>query len=291
MRPIALVLLTCLACGTDGSPDPDPIADAGPDATPEPRFDPARGQFAVIEGHEEFEGETFRRGRVIGTVLAAAPVSFHTEIDRQGACRYLSFEPGFCDSFCDGVCDRDSVCHPFPETQSVGQVRVRGLAVGDVVLSEPIAGSYNSAGALPEDIFDLNSSVELTATNPSMAITAGGPAALTDGISGDRLTLTDGGDAVIEWTPGGRGDRARLVLRSPNQAHGLPSTAIIECDGPDSGAFSIPQAWVERFPQSSGERICVAHDCPASQLWRYRVGSAGDFELIVASERSFMVAR
>jgi hypothetical protein len=285
------LILGLAACGSaagDGD-DPDPQFDAGPDAAPDPRFDAPRGEFLVSESLSVFEGESRRDTRITGFVLAGDPVDFHVEAERQGSCRLLTFEVGFCDDPCDGICDAAGVCHPLPTRESIGAVRIEGLAPGDMTLSEPVEGTYYNDGVLPEDIFDVNTSVSLVAGD--FEISAGGPVALEADLEGERLELVAGVDAEITWTPGGRGDRVRLTLRSPNQAHGLPPSAIIECDGPDTGSFAIPGAWISRLPDSAGLPICVGHDCPPSELRRYRAASADDIDLVVASERSFMVAK
>jgi hypothetical protein len=101
---------------------------------------------------------------------------------------------------------------------------------------------------------------------------------------------------VFTWTPAGDpAARVKVTINSTTQGgHGNPLKAIIECDVPDAdGQIIIPSAMVDAFPSSEGLAICVAIDCPLSQIMRYTRGVAavpgGEVSLIVGSRMDFGV--
>jgi hypothetical protein len=86
----------------------------------------------------------------------------------------------------------------------------------------------------------------------------------------------------------------KLTINSPNQSHGNPYLAVVECDVPDSaGEITVPAAMVDALPELTAFGICVLRDCPASTLIRYSNGYAtvpgGYVELVVGDQMSFGV--
>lgn len=96
-------------------------------------------------------------------------------------------------------------------------------------------------------------------------------APLDPSFAAELLPLVDGGDTEVTWTPGD--DPAACVrfrINGVNNGHGMPLNDILWCEIEDSGSLTVPQALVEAFPLGSSPTECVGHDCPSSELVRYR---------------------
>lgn len=290
----ALLAMACTGGGAE-QPDAGPPRDAG---DPAPIFETSRGTFRVIEGVHISEEEGPRPyGRLSGAIGAEEPVSFHTETMREGNCRLLTFQVAQCDPYCDGICVDTNECVPWPTYASAGRVELEGLKSSLALVPEPPLDYYNpSSFPVPEDLFDTCDSITATAAGaevPAFSVSAVGVDDLSPDVTGVNITLEDEKDFTLTWEPSGCDARVRLTLNAPNQAHGLPYAAIIECDGPDTGSLTVPRSLIEAFPASSGQAICVLIDCPLSTFTRYTRGTASigddEVELIVASELQFGV--
>ena len=265
------------ACGGDDGSNSNPDGGIVPDAGAAPRFAaPPRFDFQISESrNSDGESELYDGSSVIGTAFEQDPTLFQSEAMRSGECRLLSFTPANCTPFCDGICASENVCEPFPTFASVGALSITGLRE-QVPLTE-FDGRYSPANTPATDLFDPLADIELTAAGGSgiagFSLVARGVEPMVSNI-GHFLTLEDGGDLDVSWTPAGGSDRVRLVLRSANAAHGMPLNHIVECDSPDDGSIAIPQAMVEILPNTFPSLFCVSVDCPPSELSRYTVGEA-----------------
>jgi hypothetical protein len=289
------------AGGGDGA-----TADAEVDAAPaEPRLDdePRRGVIQILE----VDGASGAYGIAQAAYLEAPTrmrfvhyaqivvVHAQTETMREGACRLLENEPQFCTD-CDGICVGPEICEPLPVYASAGTLDVTGL---NVALSlAPGQYWYSSQGAVPDDAFESDAIIEVAAsgaTIPAHTVAAEAVSTLVADLGDEPVTLTDGADLTIRWTPEPGDARVRLLLNANNEGHGNPFAAIIECEGPDNGALTVPRALIEAFPPVQPVLPgCEGSDCPASQLTRYRrseVAVAGSrVVLTVGSERQFLLA-
>ncbi len=291
----ALFAIACSGGGSSDSPDAGPPRDAG---NPDPIFETSRGTIRVAEGVYVSEEEGPRPfGRLSGAIATAAPVSFHTETMREGNCRLLTFQVAQCDPYCDGICVDTDECVPWPTYVSAGRIDFEGLASSVALVPEPPINYYNPTSyPIPEDLFDACDAITATAAGgdvPAFEVTAFGVDDLSPDVTGVNITLDDEDDFTLTWEPSGCESRVRLTLNAPNEAHGLPYTAIIECDGPDTGSLTVPRSLIEAFPPTSGQAICVLIDCPLSTFTRYTRGTASigadEVELVVASELQFGV--
>jgi hypothetical protein len=89
-----------------------------------------------------------------------------------------------------------------------------------------------------------------------------------------------------------------MRIPSPNNGHGLPPNAVIECEGPDVGELRIPAALIDGMPDffeadSCSGIACVSIDCPPATIARYAGATvtAGSeaVSLRVESEVTFLV--
>ena len=294
-RPATFILPLLVACGGgSSSPDSGPPRDA---ADPDPLFASSHGSLRIVEGVGLSEEGDYSYTRASGHLGAEAPVSAHDETMRAGACRLLEFEVATCDPWCDGICVATNVCQPWPSFESAGAITITGLETALTMTPRDAINWYDaSVYPLPENLFGAGAVITATAAGATIAgfsIEATGVADLEADIDGINLTIEDGADAVVTWSPGDGGDRVRLTINSRNQGHGLPYDAILECDGPDDGSLTIPQALVEAMPALSGQMICVSVDCPLSTMARYSRGTTTvdgrEIELVIASEIQFGV--
>jgi len=295
---IPALLALAPACGTSaaaGEPDAGPPRDAG---NPDPEFGSSQGWFRVAEGVHISEEEGERSyGRLSGAISASAPTPFHTEAMREGNCRLLTFQVAQCEPYCSGICVATNQCEPWPTYASAGRVDVDGLKASLTLVPEAPLNYYNpTTYPIPEDLFDACDAITATAAGgdvPAFDLHAAGVDNLAPETTGANITIENGSDFTLAWEPSGCDARVRLTLNAPNQAHGLPYTAILECDGPDTGSLTVPRSLIEAFPETAGQVICVSIDCPLSTFARYTRDTAsigsGDVELVVASELQFGV--
>jgi hypothetical protein len=294
-----LALGASAACGGGGGGDDDGDGSdgGGPDGSVGPG-EPAEGLFEVIEGH--FGEDAFLWGNAYGTIEDPRP-RYHRLEGSEGACRLWTYEVGSCGT-CDGLCNADGDCVPYPAQLSAGAVTVEGLSQGVVLEEQPYG--YYPAAALANELFAAGDEVTLSAAGggdvPAFSLAARGVDAIDmalrpgfDGGDVDSLTIEDGDDLVLVWSPVVPGTRVRLEILSNNAGHGLPVDAMIECESDDAGRLVVPRAFVEAFPQKPYQNACAGSDCPPSALTRFRsdraeVGGRA-IELRVEARRQFIV--
>ena len=240
------------------------------------------------------EGYEAGGGRAFFSASGAEP-SWHVETMREGPCRLLEYELGFCDG-CNGICVAPNECRPYPI----------GIDVGPITVSAPLGSwpltyygfDYVAIPNPPADMFGSGDLVTAgggglggfgTFEAQALGVTRLDAETITD----TQLAMPNGADFTLRWTPADPSARVRLVLASDTHAHGLPSEGIIECEGPDSGSLVVPRDLVEAFPTTNGAPICVSIDCPPSILRRFTrnqvAAGAGDVELVVGSEIQFWI--
>jgi hypothetical protein len=279
----ALFALALLACtGGDGG-DRDGGALGGGDGDPAPIFGEPGHLIAVTES--EWQGdEPTVRGRVAAAFTIPGSASVLTETMREGNCRLLQSRVSRCES-CEWFCE-DGSCRPYPTYRSAGRISVEGLAA-PVSLRWMERGGYEAHASPPDD--DLFTPGDpITASAPGAALggftvsaRAVAPIApALDGPCGTELRLVKEGATTITWDAPQPGTRVRLLLTSPNDAHGLPPHAVVECEGPDTGSMRIGAALTAAFPAAPTVDTCVppgcavAVDCPPATLTRYAQGLA-----------------
>jgi len=286
------------ACNDDSGParpDAGPHVDAGPEPT-------SLGDVLVIETTDRsYDQQPFRAyGRIEGRIRTGADPVWHQEVMNDGTCRLLKFTPALCDEYCEGVCTAPNVCQPYPTYISVGTLTLTGLVSGMLPL-QPIEGInwYYPSTPLPGDLFADDATVGMNASGssdmPAFQAETHAVPRLEAEIASFQITLKDGEDHLVEWTPAGDPSaRVRLTINSNNSGHGAPYNAIIECEAyDDASQIRIPAAMVEAFPENDDWDACAGSDCPRSWMRRFAQAYAtvpgGGVRLIVGSEIQFGV--
>ncbi len=250
-----------------GTDDDDSAAALDPCTFP----DDAAALVTVVE-HYHQENEY---AQVSGSVFESPYPTFQEIVVEEGACRTMRMAYGYCDPPCDmgEVCTADDVCVAFPAGISAGDLTVEGLGDPIVIEAQEYSpGYYWGPWDLDADIFEAGDPIDVSFsgdTFPAVQLHVRGVATIDRDLATDVLTLVDGQDNVLTWTPGDDpGACVELRVNGANAAHGMPLDDLIWCLGPDTGSLTIPRAVVEAFPHGATEEICVSHDCPESELRR-----------------------
>jgi hypothetical protein len=238
------------------------------DARPEPIFDQTTSRLRLwaIPDATIFEG----------AVLDGQRRELHTEAERSGSCRLLTYEAG---TFCDPICESPELCvhgtcERFPEPISAGTLSIQ------LSEQEPFEVEPKALGNYSWSTEDFGSGAVT-----SVAVTA--PGGEADGFelaarlspapepTGDWSELmaqrAAGEDLVLDWS--NPVDTARFYLRMTTcvGTHGGISPVEVECEGPDTGKLSIPGAYVDAlYAQGWGHGECGGHT-----LWRYHASQIG----------------
>ncbi len=195
----------------------------------------------------------------------------------EGACRLLVPKVPFCDPKCDGtLCSADDVCTPRPTAQNAGTVQVEGL--GEPFALEPVGGSmtYMPAKSLAYPPCAEGEPIRVQADAFTLEAECVAPLVLS---GSDPIPVRTGEPVEIAWIAGAAETaRVRIVL---DIAHHGGQKGEIDCEVPDTGSFSIPQALVTKlvnlgvagFPTVMVSRVTTAAS-----------SAAPDVTLTVASE-------
>jgi hypothetical protein len=283
MMPLALaVVLAVAGCG-GGDDDGGGGGGGGPDAA-DPGADggggdfeaPAQGQFTAMEARFG-AGDQF--SAVGGTFLAPRP-QYHELFAESGECRMWVYHVGACDDGCagTGICDSEGTCIPYPAFVSAGDVTIDAPG-GTTTLDDTEYGYVPSGGVPDGELFAPGDEVALSAPGgddtDAFALSATGVAPIeidleAGGDSGeDSLVLEPGGDLTDTWDGQEGGARVRLELLTDNAGHGMPVREMIECESPDDGSITVPQAMIDALPAMAYRNICAGTDCPPSSVTRF----------------------
>lgn len=255
--------------GGDGGPTTTGGGDGGETCVPhtnsdEPDFSPPAGSFKLRsqDGFATFEG----------SMLSGAPLSFHTEDARQGSCRLLTYEPSNCQPGCDpGASCIDAQCAEAPTLLDAGDLTITEF------LADPIhptgGGSYYWAS---ESIGDPGARATLTGTGGEV-----GPFELSVCVPEPVVPAKDwsqmmtdrgpGEDVTLTWNNAVPGARVYLHMTTGIGTHGGISPVEVECEGPDSGALTLPGAYLDQL-YAPGSWSCG--ECGDNQLKRYFAADA-----------------
>lgn len=266
-----LVLICCCNSGQGPIPDAAPGSDAGQaedagdpqlgDGWDEPSFEATAATIAIEDmPHQEGTGLT----ALIGTLYVNSLPDTRVEELRIGSCRFLTWEPAFCDSGPDCVCVATNDCERYPEMLSAGLLEVTGLLDEPFTLEPSERSGYWWRG--PAGLFGLSHEVIVTAVGdrvPAFSVSAPGP---------ERFEVRDwpldsSRDYEVTWTPGYEpAARVRMVLQADRASHGWFASATIECDSADDGRIVVDREMIERFldPSNWG-----CGNCRPSWIERY----------------------
>lgn len=269
----AATIWWCAAgCGGDGGPGPDP----GP---PDPIFDDDAGtnRVDIVEGEWPGVGQPYAGV----TAWFSDTPSFLTEAARAGACRVLTSDTMYCEG-CEGLCV-GGVCRDWPLGRSAGTITITGL-VQPMTLTW--TGDYYAQSFFPMgDLFAPGAAIGVTAAGDEVSgfgATVAGVTAIApdlDGSCHNELHVTRGEDLAVTWPDAVAGTRVMLRLPGPNNGHGMPPRAVIECEGPDTGGFVVPASLIDVLPDlvetdACAGVACAGFDCPPSTLARYSRAAA-----------------
>jgi hypothetical protein len=274
-----LVTLVLVACGGSGAGDGDddgPGLDAG-DGTF--RIDKV-GTINLIEGG--FLG-------VYASLQDGPELPTPSSIANDDECVVYRRPPAaLCDPACsNAACTAPDTCTPFAQNASAGRITVTGLRA-------PLAFVPGAFGYVPEpspseDLFDPGAAITVSApgdVTPAFSVSLTAPAPL--GAPFQNLTLRDGEDATITWTPAGGGARSIQVALVVGW-HGAPPEAMMICETDDDGALTIPGALVTALPRAASS--LESHPSWILRFDRAVVAApAGPVEIVVGSQVSLYFA-
>jgi len=281
MRSVLLALVVsgaglAASCGGGaGDPDAGPTADAGPNDLRPDRI----GLVNLIEGGGFLS--------VFASIQDGPELPTPVLAGRFGECAvYVRPPPASCDPACgSGVCASTNVCVPYPATVGVGDITVTGLLAPLVFHPGPFG--YAPDPAPGSDLFDAGAAITVSAPGdaaPGFSANLTGVPTLEAPFQ--NLTLVDGDDAPVTWTPAGT---AAIQIALIVGWHGQPPEAMMACETADDGAFAIPGAAISALPRASSS--LEQHASWIRRFDRAVVASpAGPIELVAASEVSLAFA-
>jgi hypothetical protein len=280
---VAGLLAGAAACGGGDGDDPDsgPAVDAGP---PDPVFGDPANLVTVLES--EYRGNNASAYSSARAQFLGTGVELLAETMRDGNCRLLESDASYCED-CNGFCV-GGACQPWPTNRDAGRITVGGLEAA--LTLQWMQGYYGQEQyPLPADLFGAGGAITASAPGAEVegfSVEAEGVAPIDPDLEGacaSEVTLRDGADTVVTWSDPQPGARVRLWMPSPNNGHGLPPRAVIECEGPDTGSMRIDASLTAAFPalivaDTCDGIACVSIDCPPSTVARYSQGAgvAGD---------------
>mgnify|MGYP000995043056 CR=1 FL=1 len=168
----------------------------------------------------------------------------------EGACQLWVAKgtPPACTPPCASghYCRDGKECVAYPVRVGMGNVLI-DAAEGMYSFVPDESSWYTGPTSLPANLFDPSTVVTVTAaggTIPAFERTLSGIADLVPGLADGRITLENGKDNTLSWTPAGDSSTIEVVLQTG--WHGRPPETILWCTGPDAaGKVVMPQALVE----------------------------------------------
>ena len=285
-----LALVLAVGCG-DGSPsqgEPDARAGGGDDAG----GDGSIGELVVLSGGGY--GHLWFPPVVFGSIWGDNPPAWHSEVAHDGACRVLTYQPGFCTD-CAGVCLAPDECRPWPDYLAAGAITVSGIAGDDLVLEPEFDQRYQTWGGLPDPLFADDAVITIEAAGDQVDGFGGSvPAVARLTIPSldetGQVVLADGADIELGWPAPVAGSRVHVFAHSGGALHGTPPEVILECDGEDTGSLVITADILEALPVI-GSGCAKMHDCAKLGVMRYARATAatdrGDVLLTVGSGANY----
>ena len=257
--------------------------------------DSAAAHFEVAEWLPS-SGEWF--GVVSGSTRDGVDPQLYEVAAEEGACRTLLLAMGVCDPPCDAmeVCTAANECEPYPTSIAGGALVVEGLSRPVEIVPEDWNPGYYYESFGETDLFDGGDEVTATLAGdvfPALELPSHGVATADTSIADQVLTLIDGSDTTLTWSPGDDPDACiRVQLKPQWYGHGEPMPALLWCETRDTGSLTIPTSVAEAFPLgATPEDPCMNSACPWSLFARYErtVVSTeyGDAEFLLQSQVDF----
>ncbi|MBK9030731.1 MAG: hypothetical protein IPL61_05225 [Myxococcales bacterium] len=172
----------------------------------------------------------------------------------------LFTDPPSPDRFDDGTCrvyerpclGQVGACASPPQ-YSAGPITIAGLAVPATLVPEPTSHGYPTP-PLPADAFADAAMITVSAPGagvPGFEIAVGGVVPLESPYAGASAAVVPGQPRALTWTPATDGARIQFRLNWANVCHAGAEWYVLECDVPDTGAFTIPAAATAALPADS----------------------------------------
>lgn len=218
-------------------------------------------------------------------VFVAVPPDLYRVAARGGDCVLYERVEATCTPACknEQFCSADGVCQTAPQRQSVGKVTLTSGA--HVITAEPGDFGYYPGDTLEAKDITPEATFSAQAEGgdlPTFSIETTGVEPTDFGFDkeSNSLTLVDGKDNKLTWTPVTTGGTVQLVINSG--WHGSPPDATLFCEAPASaGSITIPRAAVEAFPSTGGPSL-MQHASYAQLVRNARAQIAGgEVELLV----------
>lgn len=227
---------------------------------PEPSFDAADGllkaRVADVESLALIEGR----------FLDGDPLRLHTEGERQGQRRVLRYVSTFCDPACDSssACV-DGDCVAYPASYDVGTIT--WTYGGTSVDVEP-----NGMGTYYEVVEGVQGGASTEVTFDGITLAVGPVEPMLLDTPAEEVLSSRAGGAVLTWSNPHPGARVRLQMTDCTGSHGGLAEAEIECEGPDTGTFVIPGAFLDELEAGAWDR----GECGSHVFERYAAAARDD---------------
>lgn len=281
-------LLLLAACPQDSEPDDSDSGGTDPNTTYEFPEAPLPTEIAgsiLVRELPLYDYAT------VGAEIWAAPLPTTQEVvATEGDCTLLD-GPTMNDWDCDPACDYgseaciDGSCVDYPARAPAGDIRVQGLAGGELVLEE--SGGFYASPTVDPDLFDAGDPIRIASPGgdtPALDLSALGVETLSADL--ESLDFETGEPLALSWEPPGSGQPSRIRLVLETGWHGANSLTTIWCETEDDGELTVPASLTAEFDVPS------CGECEQSELQRFTRDlvdfGAGPVELLVVSELDFV---
>ena len=239
MNSRLVVVATVVAACSAGAGGGEPLPDAG--VLVYGACDPASrvGTFEV-DLAEKFTGV---QGQVFDGVV---PSDILETLETEGDCRRARAPVYFCDPACavGEACNAQGACVPYPVAHDVGLVTVTGLKDDVEMEALPPANYYTNRDPLPHPGFLPGADIALAAAGgdyPPFRLRGWGVSALE--VFSAEIVVEAGAVVPLTWATPSEAGPTRLRISLNVNGHGVTGSRI-ECEVPDTGAFTLPEPLV-----------------------------------------------
>lgn len=227
----------------DQGPPDRPAADAGDcSAKADPLVLEPQVLIRLVEGANIVHGHY--APPLYASALTRPSQPSYQVIAQEGECTiYAPDAQGYCTPPCSGWCTPEEECQEIASSTSAGDIEVSGLG-------QPLTFTFSGYGytantTLGDELFAPGDCLEVFAEGQQVeafTLRLAAPTHITTAVT--QLTLVDGQDYQLTWTPAGA---FRVQLKIEVGQHATAGTLLI-CEGEDDGAFTIPQSLISQFP-------------------------------------------
>jgi hypothetical protein len=248
-----MLLITLLGCPDPGLPTPAPSDGSSYTASlgDDPDFTKPE---SVLRARWWLE---WGSGELTGYFGDAVPMEFHQESERIGNCRLMTYAPSTCDPDCTGtdMCV-DGACVAYPVYSDRGDV-LWTWPDGETTASPNGELLTYSVGV------DASSEGETRIEVDGQVLDApvNGPV-VPDGDWGEQISRRGSGqDVTLRWDNPVENARVRVRMTDCTGSHGGFADAEIECEGPDTGALTLPGPFLDTLDAGAwGRGECGSHN-------------------------------